>query len=282
MKEITIKTQKQYDKLPSGFKEETKIIIVGELFEITHKDKAVYVVSDNTTIQYVWDNATIQYVRDNATIQYVWGNATIQYVWDNATIRDVGGNATIRDVRGNATIQYVWGNATIQDAGGNATIQTLSGNSTLKIYGESVSVKKAIQDSIIICQDCKPKLPKHDNIIYTKRAKHDIKSFTDIYSDLVTGKKIKLYKSVNPETRCDFYTGKVKYEGIVTYTDFDSDTERQCGGGLHLSPTPQMALQYNNGLVLECMVDIKDIVVYPYDISKVRCRKVKVISEVVV
>jgi len=244
MKEITIRTQKQYDKLPKGFKEGTKIIIVGELCEITRKDKAVYDVKDN---------ATIRYVLGNAIIQRVGGNATIQHVRDNATI------------------------------------QALSGNSTLKIYSESVSVKKAIQESIIICQDCKPKLPKHDNIIYTKRAKHDIDSFTAIHSDLVLcqllypcpcmGKKIKLYKSVNPKTRCDFYTGKVKYEGIVTCTDFDSDIERQCGGGLHLSPTPQMALQHNDGLVLECMVDIKDIVVYPYDISKVRCRKVTVIGE---
>jgi hypothetical protein len=88
-----------------------------------------------------------------------------------------------------------------------------------------------------------------------------------------------LYKSVNPENHCDFYTGKIKYQGVVECPDFDQNSDRQCGGGLHLSPLPEMALKYNEGKVLKCEVDINDIVVFPTDITKVRCRKVKVLGE---
>jgi hypothetical protein len=90
-----------------------------------------------------------------------------------------------------------------------------------------------------------------------------------------------LYKAVNPETFCDFQTGKIKYEGEVTCPDFDPDKNRECGGGLHLSPTPEMALSYHVGKVLKCLVKKEDIVIYhDGNYTKVRCRKVKVLSEV--
>ena len=55
--------------------------------------------------------------------------------------------------------------------------------------------------------------------------------------------------------------------------------QRECGGGLHLSPTPELALSYNKGKVLKCKVNIEDFVVYSQNISKVRCKKVKVLGE---
>jgi len=91
-------------------------------------------------------------------------------------------------------------------------------------------------------------------------------------------KPLTLYKSVK-EDGCDHYTGKIKYEGVVECPDFDPDPTRQCGGGLHLSPTPYDALRYHDGKVLECRVDRKDIVVYATDVTKVRCRKVTVVGE---
>ena len=49
---------------------------------------------------------------------------------------------------------------------------------------------------------------------------------------------------------------------------------------MHLSPTLKEALLYNKGKILKCAVDLKDFVVYAQNITKVRCRKVKVIEEV--
>ena len=108
---------------------------------------------------------------------------------------------------------------------------------------------------------------------------HTKQTFLDIYKDSMTGNSIILYKSVNPDTLCDFYTGKIKYEGTVTCPDWDDNEQRECGGGLHLSPTPELALSYNKGKVLKCKVNIEDFVVYSQNISKVRCKKVKVLGE---
>ncbi len=118
-------------------------------------------------------------------------------------------------------------------------------------------------------------------MIVCPRVEYDITSFTGIYKDNLIGKsKITLYKSVNPDTLCDFYTGKIKYAGTVTCPDFDPNPERECGGGLHLSPTPELAMSFNRGKVLKCEVALKDIVVFGRNIDKVRCRKVTVTGEV--
>jgi len=116
----------------------------------------------------------------------------------------------------------------------------------------------------------------HDNatskqlssIGYTK---NDLLSIAEHVND-----KIVLYKSVNCDTFCDFYTGKIKYEigKEVECPDWDSNEIFQCGNGLHLSIFPFTAQIYNEGTILRCLVDPDDVVVFPDDITKVRCRKV--------
>jgi hypothetical protein len=268
-------------------------------------------VGYSATINYVGGSATINYVGDSATIKDVRGSATINYVRGSATIKDVRGSATIKDVRGSATINYVGDSATIKDVGYSATINYVGDSATIKDVGYSATIKD-VRDSAtikdvrmnavisqvrsksviierlsdyatVICIDEKctiKKQAKTASVIVCPRVLYDIKLFADIYKDNLVGKnKITLYKSVNPGTLCDFYTGKIKYEGTVTCPDFDPNPERECGDGLHLSPTPEMALRYNEGKVLKCEVALKDIVVYGHNIDKVRCRKVKVIGE---
>ena len=211
-------------------------------------------------------------VKDTKEALHVYGNATIQYVYDNATIQCVYDNATIQCVYGNATIKRVYGNATIQHVYDNATIQC---------YSAAVTIEVAAICAVIIMVGCVCKIKRKTktvSVVKTKQAgNYTKKDFIDIYGEedgIVT-----LYKSVNPDTLCDFYTGKVKYQGTVICPDWDNDKKKQCGGGLHLSPLPHMALKYNEGKLLKCKVHRKDFVVYPHDITKVRCKKVTVIGE---
>ena len=156
-------------------------------------------------------------------------------------------------------------------------------NASLKIHNDRVIIEKITQQAIAICLGQCTVEEKDDTaqVIVCPRILYDISSFTGIYKDNLVGKnKIILYKSVNPDTLCDFYTGKIKYEGTVTCPDFDPNPERECGGGLHLSPTPELAMSFNQGKVLKCEVALKDIVVYGHNIDKVRCRKVTVTGEV--
>ncbi|MBN2402023.1 MAG: hypothetical protein JXN64_06465, partial [Spirochaetes bacterium] len=209
---------------------------------------------------------TIQYV-EGGTIQYVEGG-TIQYV-EGGTIQSVEGG-TIQYVRG-GTIQYVWG----------GTIQYVWGNSVIQIYN-NITIQKVLQNAIIICNNCTPNILKKSDsvqIIKTNNTQLTKNDFLDIYSEQIKDNQITLYKSVNPETECDFYTGKIKYEGIVKPEKWNPDEQVQCGDGLHLSPLPQLALNYNKGKLKICKVNIDNFVVYPDDITKVRCSEVEVIED---
>ena len=228
------------------------------------KEKGCYIVIKDTT---EWLS-----VSGNATIQSVYDNATIQSVSDNATIQSVSDNATIRSVYGNATIRYVYG---------NATIQYVSGNATIRVFSDAATIEAALMFAVIIMVGCVCKIMKRAktaSVIKNKIATYTKANFLQLYEPDKKG-NVTLYKSVNPETGCDFYSGEIKYEGTVTCPDWDGDKKRQCGGGLHLSPLPEMALKYNEGKILKCKVHKNNFVVYPNDISKVRCKEVTVIGE---
>ena len=232
MKEITIKTQKEFNKLPSKFDEFTKIILNADLLRVAKTPDNSFFVVRGGTIQYV-EGGTIQSV-EGGTIQYVWGG----------------------------TIQDVWGSATIH------------------LFGKS-NIGIAKYPSVIICRNgYKQKIKGNSTVINQSAENYTKKDFVELFG----GREgtITLYKSVNPDTLCDFKTGKIRYEvgKEVICPDWNPDKTVQCGNGLHLSPTPAMALSYNHGKVLKCEVDIKDFVVYSKDITKVRCKKVKVIEEI--
>jgi len=284
MKQITITNQREFDNLPDTFGETTQINIIANLYNINRTPiNSCINVSGSATIQHVSGSATIQDVSGSATIQDVFGSATIQHVSGSATIQDVSGSATIQRVSGSATIQRVFGSATIQDVFGSATIQRVYENAIITIVSNTAIIEKALQESIIIFKNCTNKIFDCESsvtVLHKNTAKHNLKTFLTIYNLTETENNyIILYKSINPKNNCDFYTGKIKYEGVVTCPDWNSDTNIQCGCGLHLSPTPENALQYNKGKILKCKVNIKDISIYPYDITKVRCKKVEVIEE---
>ena len=147
------------------------------------------------------------------------------------------------------------------------------GTSIIKAY-RLANVKGFDNAVIFYCENATVEL--HDNatskqlsnIGYTK---NDLLAIAEHNND-----KIVLYKSVNPDTFCDFYTGKIKYEigKEVECPDWDSREMFQCGNGLHLSAFPLDTQTYNEGTILKCLVDPDDVVMFSSDISKVRCRKV--------
>jgi hypothetical protein len=135
--------------------------------------------------------------------------------------------------------------------------------------------------AVIIMIGCVCKIKKKSKtvtVVKNKIAEYTKKDFIDIYG-ADKEENLTLFKSVNPKDDTDFHTGEIKYIGTVECPDWDNDSNRQCGGGLHLSPLPHLALYYNKGKLLECKVNKKDFVVYSKDITKVRCKRVTVIGE---
>ncbi len=205
---------------------------------------------------------SVRKARENSSVE-AWGNSSVV-------------------ARGNSSV-VAWGNSSVV-AWGNSSV-VARGNSISRILSDDVKIKSG-QQAVVVCQNCRPQIVGDVNIIRTTQFIHNLNSFTEIYPEI--DGRITLYKSVRPDTRCDFRTNNIKYEGRVICPDFDPDISRQCGGGLHLSPKPQLARNYNNGTILECRVPLKytdddgverdNIVVYGRDITKVRCREVDVVG----
>jgi len=244
MKTIIIKTQKEFDDLPDKFDEYTIIEIRA---------------SERITITKKRGNSRAE-LRENSSAVLRENSSAV--LWENSS-------AALRE----NSSAVLWGNSSA----------VLWGNSLVKIYSDLANIKQALQESVVIVQGCKPKLPKKiKHLIRTKNARTTKSEFLKIFKGQVKDGKITLYKSVDPKNDCDFYTGKIKYEvgKTVECPDWNPDKTMECGGGLHLSPTLKEALLYNKGKILKCAVDLKDFVVYAQNITKVRCRKVKVIEEV--
>jgi hypothetical protein len=196
---------------------------------------------------------------------------------------------SIVEARGNSRV-VAWENSSVEARGNSSVVawenSSVSGFefSFLIILSTSVIVKKLYQYAIVRLKSKikLPKKPKTVTIIDHSKVelKYDKTTFVE-YCDLekTSKNKVILYKSVNPKTLRDFRTNSIKYEGIVECPDFDPSKERECGGGLHLCAKPLQALSFNQGQLLKCEVDLKDIVVYSKNIEKVRCKKVKVLGK---
>lgn len=207
-------------------------------------------------------------IRDTKEVIYVEGNSTVT-AYGNSTVKACG-DSTVT----------AFDNSTVK-AYGNSTV-TACGNSTVKAFYNTVTIEAALMLSVIIMIGCVCKIKKKSKsatVIKNKIAEYTKKDFIDIYGADKKG-FLTLYKSVNPDTLCDFYTGRIKYEGTVEPEKWNPDKKVQCGDGLHLSPLPEMARRYNDGKILKCKVHKNDFVVYPHDITKVRCKQVTVIGEV--
>ena len=183
------------------------------------------------------------------------------------------------EARGNSSV-VAWDNSSVE-ARGNSSVEA-RGNSSVVARGNSRvearenSSGKAFDNSRILILDKSAKFKNYMNAVIQNYV--EPKYTKDIFVELAEKEKGKLvlYKSVDPETLCDFYTGKIKYElgQTVECPDWDPDESRECGGGLHLSPTARKTQEFNKGKILKCLVDSEDIVVYSGSIEKVRCRKV--------
>jgi len=160
----------------------------------------------------------------------------------------------------------------------------VSGNATIKTFSATVTIESALMLSVIIMIGCVCKIKRKSKtvtVIKNKIATHTKQTFKDVYSgNMLNNDTIKLYKSVRPDNHKDFHSNTIEYKlGVVECPDWDASTEIECGNGLHLSPLPELALSFHDGLLLECTAKLKDIVVYPHNIKKVRCKKVTVIGE---
>ena len=203
---------------------------------------------------------------------------------------DVYDSGRVGSVYDSGRVGSVYGSGRVGSVSGSGRVGYVSMNAQIDVYGKDVKIDKATDDSIIVLHDLKSLKFKKSKSVQVLKVKtyqetsFDIAKFTDRYQAEKDGKYLILYKSVNPDTDCDFYTGKVKYEigKTVSAPDWDKHYTSECGAGLHLCPAPFLALSFNDGKVLKCRVKKTDCktVSSPQYPHKVRCNHVEVLEKV--
>ena len=282
MPTIVITSQAQLDALPKAFDTPT-------ILEIrTPPDVLITIPFHRGSSRVVaWDSSSVE----------AWGSSSVE-AWGSSSVEARDSSSVV--ARGSSRVE-AWDSSSVE-ARDSSSVEAWDSSRVVALGSSSVEARdsssvEAWENSFCRVLNCKVLASHHQAIITlqdfdfafphkssvpvikTTTHQHDITSFCEIYPP--KRKRVVLYKSVNPDTLCDFYTGRVCYKigTTVVCPDFDPTPERQCGGGLHLSPTPGMALAYNKGELLVCEAHVDDVVIYGPDISKVRCRKVKVLRE---
>ena len=103
--------------------------------------------------------------------------------------------------------------------------------------------------------------------------------FCDFHGLQVRNGYCYLYKRVRDDFT-DFFSGIYKYlpGTTVTADDWIPNERIVCGNALHLSATKELSEQWNEGgHVLKCLVALENMCVFPYNISQIRCRTVRVL-----
>jgi hypothetical protein len=278
-----IKTQQEFNKLPNSFNKYTEIRIIGNL---DYVDKT----PENSLI-YVYDSAVIESVYDSAVIKSVYGSAVIKSVSDSAVIESVSDSAVIKSVYDSAVIESVSGSAVIKYVYGSAVILLMTGlASAVFIY----SAKKIVARGFNLIRQIGTKkinfvLGKNVTFVQVKKTINDtptFRMFASTYPVETKKGKVILYKAVHKNKKVYFseHNNSFIYKiGETISEKCDSKEMGSCASGIHIAHKMWAVLfgkDWKDMALLECEVNIKDIVVSSDCDGKVRARKVKVLREV--
>jgi len=313
MEIIKIRSEEEFEKLPESFSLPTEIHILCDGIKIYSNKENGYYMALRSSKVYVYGFSEVQaqdysqiWARDFSKVRAydssrVKGHDSSK-IWANDLSQVRAYNSSEVWAKNYSKIRsYSFSKAWAQDYSqvlafdfshivgfGSSHIKSYDSSkiwahdsSQIYVYNSGVEIKELLNNSLLIkIDDVNPTVEKvHDTaqIIRQKIWKHTKQSFLDLYPPDNDG-YVTLYK-VTQKDGTDYYSGKIKYEGKVVCPTFDSNPNRQCGCGLHLSPLPELASMYNAGPVKKCRVHKDNFVVYPTDISKVRCSEVEVIEE---
>jgi hypothetical protein len=230
----------------------------------------------NSSVE-AWENSSVV-ARENSSV-VARGNSSV-VAWENSSVV-AWGNSSV-EAWGNSSVE-AWENSSVE-AWGNSSVVAFE-FSMIAVLAATVVLKKLKDYCMVSLRGVLPAKPgERDKTVTVKKTPATMTYTKEMFVDRAErdGKDhVLLYKMVDPKDDRDFYSHKVEYKGIVECPDFDPNPDRECGGGLHLSPTKGCVRSYQaHGKMLKCRVAIEDLVVYPKKICKVRCRKVEVLGTV--
>jgi hypothetical protein len=240
-------------------------------------DSATVQAYDSATVQ-AYDSATV-WAYDSATVQ-ASGSATVQaydsatvWAYDSATVQAYD-SATVR-ASGSATVQAsgsttVWAyNSTTVQASGSATVRA-SSHVAVHLHSADVSLTGGVLIDHTTLDLAAP----------TIWANYHGAQFMD------DGATVLLYKAVNADlTAGHLYDMPTTYTVGTQVTATDWSDNHKCGGGLHISPRPDLAKRYRpdaetNTRYLRVAVKMADLRIIEDGSDKAKARTVRVLAEV--
>jgi hypothetical protein len=238
---IEVRTQAQLNKALKKTSEGRDELIVcqgdgyfrlGGSATVRAGDSATVEAGGSATVR-AGDSATVR-AWDSATVE-AWDSATVR-AWDSATVR-AGGSATVE----------AWGSATVR-AGGSATVRARPHTPVIK----SANSKDVTISGGQVIEIPVPKTSEEWCSFHGVEVREEGDDTVAI-----------LFKALGNDLVAH---GGFTYElgEVPIAPDWDGG-KRECGGGLHFSPTPWQAKEFRREATryLACPVSLADLCVHP-------------------
>ena len=214
------------------------------------------------------DNWSSVSARDSASVE-AWHFSTVSAsdsatvkAWDSATVR-AGGTAKVDasgstkvEASGSASVR-AWG-STIVNVGDTATVRAW-GSTIVRVWG-AASVEASKHVSVTRHGD---QSKVSGGVVCQVPGITTAEEWCEFYGVEVENGVATLYKAVDGDFRSR-YGMSYRPGSKPQAPDWDGG-ERDCGGGLHFSPSPSFALQFQPSAAryVACPVRVEDIVVNP-------------------
>ena len=294
MREITVKTQKEWDDVPKEFEghiyiqSKEKIVIAQRKgFCVVARGNSSVVAWENSSVV-AWENSSVV-ARENSSVE-ARGNSSV-VAWENSSV-EARENSSV-EARGNSSV-VAWGNSSVEARGnssvvawenssvvarGNSSVVARGNSSVVAWENSSVEARGNVQ---IAKYSAFAKLQTHGNarIVTLPQTAEE---YCDFYGLEIREGNAILYKAVREDLSA-IHTSQFKYQVGGTFTETcDPSKDRDCSYGLHVSHL-NWAVDFGRGRgyfkIIECAVPLDKVVIPKYTDGKVRTSELTVLREV--
>ena len=248
--------------------------VVGGSANVRAWDSATVEASDSATVR-AWDSATVR-AWDSATVR-AWDSATVEAsgsvtveASDSVTV-EASGSATV-EASGSVTVE-AWDFATVK-ASDSVTVEA-SDSTTVQAWGSAIvylfarAVARIMSSAVAVHAKGGAMVILHvpvdvvatETVTVIDRVIRSVETWAMVYGAKRTqDDRLVLFKWVQTDGTSGYGTQYIAGE-VVTANDWDSDPERECGGGLHACASLADARKYKpseEALAVELWVDPAD------------------------
>jgi hypothetical protein len=242
-------------------------------------------VTDSASIDMVANDGQIDQISQYGQIDRVEYRGRVGLVSDTASIRRVSGSARVEQVSDFARVEqvtdyasigHVSGSACINEATGVATIDSAVGTSVIHLHDHAQLIKASPHVAVFVHSADATHSGGHV-IDLTGLDLTDAHTWCKHYGVTIVDNAAVLYKAVR-EDWCSRHGTSYRPGTIASCADFIADG--LCGRGLHVSPNPYQAAQYDSEVCRYVEVHVDLDALNPIDHDKCKAPSVHCIREV--